>query len=186
MNWNLNPHRRTLLGFILVGIGVVLLVMQVLGGAAQFLWPFFIIVPGGALVAVALAASETGRKLAVPGTVIAGIGLILLFQNTFEYYQSWAYAWALVPFFVGVGMMLSADEEHGEEGSEAARHLMTWSLTAFVILATVFELLIFGGGGFGARFVVPLILIVAGAAVLFGWAGGVHEPPESGAGDKGG
>ncbi len=171
MNWTLTAHRRWLLGLILVGVGVVLLAVQFFGGTTHYLWPFFIIAPGAALVAVALGTGREMRKLAVPGTIITGLGLILFFQNLFNYYESWAYVWALIPFFVGLGMMLAAEEEAGEEGSEAARHLMTWSLTVFVIFAALFELFIFDGGVFAARIVLPVLLILAGAAFLLGWVG---------------
>jgi hypothetical protein len=183
MNWTFDGRRRAVLGLILVGIGVMLLPAQVFGNAAHYLWPFFIIAPGAALAAVAVASGGAMRNLAVPGTVIAGIGVILFFQNTFDHYESWAYAWALIPFFVGAGTRMVAQEETGDRGSEWARHLMTWSLTAFVLLAAIFELLIFGGGGLVARIVVQLLLIAAGVAVILGWIGAGHAMHEPGGGE---
>lgn len=177
MNWNLTHHRSRLLGLLLLGIGVVLLVTQLFGSAAHYLWPLFIIVPGAALVVVAMAAGDTVTRLAIPGTTIAGVGLILFFQNLFNYYESWAYVWALIPFFVGVGMRLSSESAPDEE-SVSSRHLMTWSLTVFLVFAAVFELFIFDGGVFAARITVPLVLILVGAAFLFGFFGSERTPPQ--------
>ena len=152
-----------------------MLVTQFFGNTAQYLWPLFIVVPGFVLVAVAMAAGDTVTRLAIPGTTIAGVGLILFFQNLFDYYQSWAYVWALIPGFVAFGMQLSSEPDP-EGDAPTPGHLMTWSLTVFLVLAAVFELFIFGGGLFGARYAVPLIIIVIGAAFLFGWIGpGSHH-----------
>ena len=112
----------------------------------------FILLINAALALAGLLSAEgawLGRALNV-FALLGGVGLILFVQNLFGYYESWAYVWALIPFFVGAGMMLAADEEEGEHGTEAARHLMTWSMTAFVIFAAVFELFIFDGGVFAA------------------------------------
>ncbi|MDJ1007194.1 MAG: hypothetical protein QNJ13_05155 [Paracoccaceae bacterium] len=166
MDWGFDEHRRKLLGFILVGVGVVLLVAQ-FGGAARFLWPFFIIAPGAGLVAAALATEDATRGLAVPGMVIGTIGTILFFQNLFDHYESWAYAWALIPFAVGAGMAIASGEAPEAPGDEGARHLMTWSLAVFLALAFVFEVFIFGGSGLIGRIVIAGALILGGAAVLF-------------------
>ncbi len=173
MDWNLTPHRSKLIGALLVGVGAIVLLTQFFGGTAHYLWPFFIIVPGLVLVAVAMSAGDTVTRLAIPGTTIAGIGLILFFQNLFNYYQSWAYVWALIPAFVAFGMHLSTEPNPDGEAASPS-HLMTWSLTVFVVLAAVFELFIFDGGVFAARIVLPLGLILIGAAFLFGWIGPIQ------------
>ena len=45
--------------------------------------------------------------LAVPATIMAGIGGILYYQNLTGDWDSWSYIWALIPGFVGVGVLLS-------------------------------------------------------------------------------
>jgi len=42
----------------------------------------------------------------VPASIIAGIGAILYYQNSTGDWDSWAYAWALIPGFAGVGVIL--------------------------------------------------------------------------------
>ena len=171
MNWNFTEHRRSVLGVMLIGIGAVLLAAQIFGNMAGFLWPLFIVVPGAALMVVGMASDGWARNLAIPGTVIGGIGLILFLQNTFNHYESWAYAWALIPFFVGFGTMIAAEGDTGTGDPDTAHHLMKWSITVFLILAALFEFFIFGGGGMAARIVVPILLIAAGAVALFGQHG---------------
>lgn len=45
--------------------------------------------------------------MAVPACIVGGIGGLLLWQNATGEWQSWAYAWTLIPGFVGVGTLLS-------------------------------------------------------------------------------
>jgi hypothetical protein len=48
-----------------------------------------------------------GLGLAVPGALIATIGLVLWVQDSYDAYATWAYAWALVmPTAPGVGTLL--------------------------------------------------------------------------------
>lgn len=179
MDWKLDEHRGRLLGLVLIGVGVVLLIAQ-FGGAVHLLWPFFIIAPGAALVVAALATEGVARRLAVPGMVIGTIGTILFLQNLFDHYQSWAYAWALIPFAVGAGMRMAAGDDPAARDEEGAQHLMTWSLTAFVVLAFLFEVFIFGGAGVFGRFVIAGALIVIGAGVLISARGAKREAPATG------
>ena len=45
--------------------------------------------------------------MAVPASIIAGIGGILYYQNMTDDFGSWSYMWALIPGFVGVGTILT-------------------------------------------------------------------------------
>ncbi len=45
--------------------------------------------------------------LAIPGSIITGIGLLLLFQNLTSYWESWSYGWTLIIIFVGAGIYLA-------------------------------------------------------------------------------
>ena len=53
------------------------------------------------------------------GSAVTMVGTILLFQNTFDYFQSWAYAWALVfPTSVGVGQLIYGSIKNRAEGEK--------------------------------------------------------------------
>jgi hypothetical protein len=59
------------------------------------------------LLVIGLVGRGTGA-LIVGGTVVTSVGLVLLYQNTTDHWESWAYAWALVgPAAAGFGMALS-------------------------------------------------------------------------------
>ena len=55
-------------------------------------------------IIAAVTSRESG--LAIPGSIIAGIGGILYYQNATNDWESWAYAWTLIIGFVGVGTFI--------------------------------------------------------------------------------
>jgi hypothetical protein len=97
------------LGIILVIVGGALLIGRVtditIGPDA---WPLWIVVPGVAMLLGSFAIPPRGGVgLAIPGAIVTTVGLILWFQESYDAYATWAYAWALVaPTAVGVGMLL--------------------------------------------------------------------------------
>jgi hypothetical protein len=96
-------------GVILVIIGAAVLVTRVVdlsfGGAT---WPLWVVVPGVAmLVGSFFIPPRGGLGLAIPGAIVAMVGLILWVQEAYDLYATWAYAWALVaPTAPGLGMLL--------------------------------------------------------------------------------
>jgi len=69
-------------------------------------WPLFIIVPGLALLVAAFVPTPPdGLGFAVAGSVVTTVGLILLYQETTENWESWAYVWALIPMAAGIGII---------------------------------------------------------------------------------
>ena len=157
-------------------VGGILIILGVLFFAGQALnidlaaagWPFYVIAPGVALAAWGLT-QRHGSGLTIAGSVITIVGLVLLYQNAFDHYESWAYAWALVgPGGSGVGMLLygtrSGDTKMARDGF--------WQILVaaglFVAGFVFFEGII---GISGDRFplpewVMPVAVIALGVAVL--------------------
>jgi hypothetical protein len=96
-----------ILGVLLIVLGLVFLAGQYLDfDIGHFGWPFYVIGPGLALVLLGLT-QRNGSGLAIGGSVITMVGLLLFYQNLTDYWESWAYAWPLVaPGGSGVGMVL--------------------------------------------------------------------------------
>src|SRR3977135_1038529 len=97
------------MGGLLVLVGAILLLGQfVRVDIGHYGWPFFVIVPGVAILFVALTArGALGEGLAILGSIITVTGLILLYRNGTDPYEGWASAWALIfPGAVGLGMIL--------------------------------------------------------------------------------
>lgn len=69
-------------------------------------WPLWVIGVGLLFLVLSVIASAPG--LAVPAAIISGIGAILYWQEQSGDFDSWAYAWTLIPGFVGVGIFLAS------------------------------------------------------------------------------
>jgi LiaI-LiaF-like transmembrane region len=129
-------------GIVLIVVGALFLALNLgnfeLGPDS---WPLWLIVPGLAMLAGSLfIPSRGGLGLAVPGAVIAIVGLILWVQSAYDLYATWAYAWALVaPVGPGVAMLAyGAVHRDGDLVRDGAGATVT-GLGLFVGLGIFFE-----------------------------------------------
>jgi hypothetical protein len=158
------------LGVALVAVGLGLLVVQTVGLPVwSFAWTLLIILPGLACFAVMLALGRAAGALAVPGSLLTTIGLILLYQALTNLWQSWAYLWTLLVAAVGLGLVIWGRWGARPELVTIGRRLAVGGLVAMLVGAVFFETVInisgLGGSAI-ARFVGPALLIAAGLALL--------------------
>ncbi len=151
---------RLVAGSLLVLFGVWLLVVQFLpaGWPARFFsWPLIVIAVGVFFLLLGLLSNEPG--LAVPACIVGGIGGILYYQRIAGDFGSWAFAWTLIPGFVGVGLVL-ADLLSDRPWHTAAGGgwLIAISLALFVVFGSLFGRL--------PWLVLPVVLIVLGGLIL--------------------
>jgi hypothetical protein len=103
---NQNQRKGIVGGVIFVLLGLLFLASELLPQTFAFWeWPFIIIGLGGVFLLWAILAGTGG--LAVPGAILTGIGGILYYQNLTGDWASWSYIWALIPGFVGLGVIIS-------------------------------------------------------------------------------
>jgi hypothetical protein len=144
----------TVLGGILVLVGILFLVGQSVSlifdfDIGHYAWPFFVVAVGVVMfVASLILERRPGLGLAMAGGIITTSGLILLIQNTFDIFSTWAYAWALVaPGSVGLAKLVyGAVRGLGDEVRSGLR-LAGIGLALFVFGGMFFELVI-GLNGF--------------------------------------
>jgi len=158
-------------------VGVLLVLAGLFFLAGQFfsfdfgriLWPFFVIGFGGLFFVGMLLSgrSSTSAPLAIPGSIIVTVGLILLFQNFFDYWEGWSYSWALIVAAVGIGMVISGYWS-GEEGMRARGwRVVRTGIILFLVFGAFFELVLgFSRGRPVAGIVWPLALILVGAYLV--------------------
>lgn len=149
-------------GLILILIGGWFLAVQLVPDLGWFWeyvsWPVIIIGVGVFLLLLGLILGEGG--MAVPACIVGGIGGLLYWQNATGNWESWSYAWALIPGFVGVGLMLSA--LLGEGGREDFRVGVWMSMISLIVFAIL-------GNFFGLSMLAtfwPILLIVFGVWIL--------------------
>lgn len=154
-------------GITLVAIGALFLLAQVFNFSIfGVLWPLLIILPGAAFLYAAFSGGKKQSGLAVPGSIITGTGLILMFQNLTGHWESWAYIWALYPVFLGWALSFMGQRTQNESVYETGRGFIRWGGISFVALAAFFELMIFDHGALG-NLLLPIVLIGGGAWMLF-------------------
>ena len=163
----------TLVGLLLIVLGVLFLIGRMISVDVERLaWPFFVIALGVLVFFFSLtSSSQAGERLAMVGSVVTMVGTILLLQNTFDYFQSWAYAWALVfPTSVGVGQIIYGSIKHRADMTATGRRLAVVGIILSVVLAVFFEFVIgFGGRGIDLGGVGwAVVLVVVGAVLLVG------------------
>jgi hypothetical protein len=160
---NKSQRSNLTLGVILVVLGAVFIAANIIPSFHFLLnqvnsWPMIIEAVALGLLLLGLVIGVP--DMAVPATIVGGIGGILWWQNLTGNWASWAYAWALIPGFVGVGMLLAkvlGGKDRYNVGS--ALSAIVSSLVMFVIFGAFF-------GGFtwmGPYW--PLLLIAAGLLV---------------------
>lgn len=162
----MNKTQRTslTLGTVLVIVGGIFVAANFIPSVNAFLaqantWPLIIEAVAVGLLLLGLIIGVP--DMAVPAVIVGGIGAILWWQNSTDNWGSWAYMWALIPGFSGLGMLL-AKMLGGKERYNAWHALNTigTSLVLFVIFGSFF-----GGFKFMGPYW-PIALIVVG--VLLG------------------
>jgi hypothetical protein len=116
-------------------------------------WPIPIIGIGVLLAIIAL--FTWTPQMWIPATIVAGVGSLLYYQNSTGNWESWAYAWALIPGFVGLGLFLAG--VFGRKPAEMTAGL--WQLAISLILFMVFGSFLGGPALLGKYWPVGLILI---------------------------
>jgi len=151
-------------GIALVTVGVLVLLFGNVG--IGLLWPLFVLVPGLIMLGAAFIGHRRNAALAVPGTIVTVVGLILLVMSLSGYWQAWSYAWAIIIAAAGFGTFLHGALEAIPAREKEGMQVVVVGLTLFAIVGGIFEFFIFGGLGGTLKWVVPLALIAAGAVML--------------------
>jgi len=100
--------------------------------------------------------------MAVPASIVAGIGGILYYQNATNNWGSWAYMWALIPGFVGVGTMLAGLlGENTRQNLGHGLNLVVTSAVLFLVFATFF-----GGLSLLGNYGPAILLILLGVYII--------------------
>lgn len=126
----------------------------------NFTWPMWTIGAGLLILLIGLITGAPG--MAVPASIVAGIGGILYYQNQTGDFGSWAYMWTLIPGFVGVGVILAGLLGEDTRANLArGLNLVAISVVLFLVFGTFL-----GGlailGDYGAA----ILLIALGIYIL--------------------
>lgn len=121
-------------------------------------WPFQIIGIGALFAVIGLVFWQTG--LLIPACIISGIGGMLYWQNLTGNWASWAYMWALIPCFVGIGTILDGALQRRRKEVIGGGWTLFNGLVAFAIFGSFL-----GGSEIVGKYW-PILLIALGVIFL--------------------
>ena len=156
-------------GLLLVGIGVLLLLGNLVGWSAiDALWPLFVVGFGALFFVSMVAGGPAAGGLAVPGSMFTILGMILLVQNLFGHWASMTYVWPLfAPGGVGVGLLINSWWSDRPQLKRTGYLLVVIGLGLFIGFGAFFELLFnLTGVSITHQVFWPLVLIGVGVLVL--------------------
>lgn len=157
----MNESKRNTLaiGILLILLGGFFLAQTFIPGLTRFMeWPMIIIAVGAGLFLLGLVLRAPG--MSVPACIVAGIGGILFYQWRTGDWGSWSYMWALIPGFVGLGMLVGSLLGAKDMKVTDGLRQMVISLVLFLVFGAFF------GGFRGLGQYWPLLLIGAGVILI--------------------
>ncbi len=160
-------NRSQRIGIALIVIGALVIFGRNLD-LGNFAWPLFVVLPGVVMLVMAFLGGDNATGLAIPGSVMTTIGLVLFVQNLTGYFQSWAYVWSLIVVAAGVGIFLQSALTHDNKGEREGLRVATVGLVLFAAFGSLFEFVIFDGlsSTWLGRWMLPLALIIGGLVLL--------------------
>ncbi|HWG84158.1 MAG TPA: hypothetical protein VNT60_01650 [Deinococcales bacterium] len=158
---------RTSTAYVLIVVALLIFAGQNLQiDLSREFWPFTVIIPGLALLAGMVLFGRPAAPLAVPGTLITATGALLLYQNTFNAFESWAYAWPLIaPGSIGLGLWLGGHWSGNARQRATGLTMAVVGLVLTVVCYAAFTGLVFIPSDY-ARHLVPLAMIAVALVML--------------------
>ena len=156
-------------GSILIALGLLTLLGQLFRGFQfwNFLWPFIIIGIGALFFVGMLAGGRSLAGLAIPGSIISGIGLMMFFQNMFNHWESWSYGWTVILFLVGLGLFIMSLSTGDAGQRRSGVRVMKIGAILFVIFGAFFELIFSFNQPYGIqKYIFPALLVALGVYLV--------------------
>jgi len=156
-------------GSLLILFGLLALFGQIFSGFNFWntFWPFFIIGFGALFFVGMFAGGRSVSGLAIPGTIITTIGLMLFYQNLTNHWESWSYGWTVILMAVGLGIFIMGAWGQNASQRSAGLRVLRIGLIMFIIFGAFFELIFTAGMPFGLRSIIfPVALILLGLYLI--------------------
>jgi len=155
-------------GALLIAFGLLALASQLFRTVNwSFLWPFTVIGFGALFFVAMFAGGKQAAAFAIPGSIVGGVGLVLLFQNITGRWESMSYFWTLIILFVGAGIYIMGLYGSDLKQKQAGMRVMKIVFILFIIFGAFFETIF---SSF-SNIVFPVLLIILGAYLVLSRSG---------------
>lgn len=155
-------------GALLIAFGLLSLMSRVFHGLDWgLLWPFVVIGFGGLFFLAMFAGGKGAAAFAIPGSIVGGIGLMLLFQNITQRWESMSYFWTLIIMFVGLGIYIMGWYGQDATQRQSGLGVLKVGFILFIIFGAFFEMIFssFSDSLF------PILLILLGGYLILSRSG---------------
>ncbi|MBI5839751.1 MAG: hypothetical protein HZB19_06585 [Chloroflexi bacterium] len=158
-------------GSVLIALGLLTMAGQIFRGFNFWgtIWPFFVIGFGALFFVGMFAGGKSVAGLAIPGSIITSIGLMLFLQNLFGHWESWAYGWTVILMSVGLGIFIMGWYTDNASQRQSGLSVLKIGAVLFIIFGGFFEM-IFNSFSF-SKYLLPLVLILLGIYLVIARSG---------------
>jgi hypothetical protein len=156
--------------------GAVLIIIGILALFGRYiilpdmdnLWPLILVVVGVALFIPLLLGDKSRGGLAVPGSILITIGVILYIMNRTDSWSAWSYCWALIMCAVGAGTWINGYRSEKPELRKRGLDLMRTGLILFIVFGVIMEFIFSTSGEahWGGLLLWAVLLILVGIYLL--------------------
>jgi hypothetical protein len=168
MQTNRSNTGTLIAGTILIIVGLLALVRHLFGVFNWgFFWPFIVIGIGVLFFLAMFAGGRQAAAFAIPGSIIGGIGVVLLFQNITRHWESMSYFWTLIILFVGAGIYIMGLYGGDMNQRRSGVRVMKVGFVLFVIFGAFFEMIF---SSFNT-ILFPVLLIILGIYLVLSRSG---------------
>ena len=164
---------RNITGLI-IGIVLVLIGIYSLFGRffvffnMDYLWPLIVVVVGAVFFVIMLLGDKSRGGLAVPGSILVTIGLILFVMNLTDTWEAWSYCWALIICASGIGMWINGQWSNQAELKKRGFASLRSGLILFIIFGVIMEFIfsLSGEAHWGSLLLWSILLSLVGVYLL--------------------
>lgn len=134
----------------------------------DYLWPLIVVVVGAVFFVVMLLGDKSRGGLAVPGSILVTIGLILFVMNLTNTWEAWSYCWALIVCASGIGVWINGQWSDRPELKKRGFATLRTGLILFIIFGVIMEFIfsISGEAHWGSLLLWSILLTLVGVYLL--------------------
>ncbi|MFT3891064.1 MAG: hypothetical protein QM730_05470 [Anaerolineales bacterium] len=155
-------------GAVLIIFGFFSLVSQLFRSLnLTFLWSLIVILIGISFFIAMVASQKRASALAIPGTIVSGVGLVMLIQSLTRHWNVAPYFWTLIILFLGAGIYIMGWHSSEKKQKETGLRFMKIGLILFIVFGAFFEVVFTNI----VNFIILLLLITAGTFLVLSFSG---------------
>jgi hypothetical protein len=129
-----------IIGVVLIAIGILALFgRNIILPDMDTLWPLIVVGVGVAFFIPILLGDKSRGGLAIPGSILFTVGVILYIMNRTDSWEAWSYCWALIMCAVGAGTWINGYTSDKPELQKRGLNVLRTGLILFIIFGVIME-----------------------------------------------